>query len=117
MTTKRSETVGYVCVYSLAGTSDTRWRTDEDTLSSIRTMIERRTDLINPEILKVTTTDEQVPLEDTSTEDDMKSINEAIKEENGLCCEVIWSAMQCLKADPRTSIPDAIEYGFGEWVK
>jgi hypothetical protein len=94
-----------------------RWRTDENTLSGIREMIKLRTDLVNPEILKVTTTDEQVPLEDTSTEDAMKSISEAINEENGLCCEVIWSAMQCLKADPRTSIPDAIEYGFGEWIK
>ena len=117
MTTNKRERVGYCCIYSLEGTPNERWHTDEDDLINIQKMIARRKDLVRPEIMKVTTTEEVIDISDTTVGDEMKSISEAIKEENGLCCEVIWSAMQHLKSKPTASIPEAIEYGFGEWIK
>ena len=35
----------------------------------------------------------------------------------GLICEVIWSAMEYLKANPTKSIKEALEAGKQEWIK
>lgn len=48
-------------------------------------------------------------------EDDLKNIAKALKEK--LCVEIIWSAMNKLKIDPDSSITEAIEYGYNEWIK
>lgn len=46
-------------------------------------------------------------------ENDMKAVMGAIK--SNLPCEVIWSAMNYLKQNPKKTIEDAIEYGYAEW--
>lgn len=38
-------------------------------------------------------------------------------EEDGLQAQVILYALLYLKANPGVSIPDAIDYGIGEWLK
>lgn len=38
-------------------------------------------------------------------------------EEDGLQVQVILYAMLFLKKNPNVSIPDAIDYGIGEWLK
>ena len=47
--------------------------------------------------------------------DDLDSIGTAINED--LCVEILWSAMNALKENPKLSIPKAIEAGYGEWIK
>lgn len=34
-----------------------------------------------------------------------------------LCVEILWSAMNALKQNPNLSIQEAIETGYGEWIK
>lgn len=50
-------------------------------------------------------------------EADCSAILQAIKDDNGLSVEIIWSAMLHLKNNPTCTIEDAIDYGFNEWIK
>jgi hypothetical protein len=47
--------------------------------------------------------------------DDLDSIGTAINED--LCVEILWSAMNALKQNPNLSIQEAIDMGYGEWIK
>jgi hypothetical protein len=50
----------YVCKYRDKFHSGTRWVSDSDTLEHIQEMIKLRTDLISPEIWKITTIEEKI---------------------------------------------------------
>jgi hypothetical protein len=50
---------------------------------------------------------------------ELDSITQVLKygDEHGLSVEIIWSAMNAIKDNPKLAISEALNIGAGEWIK
>ena len=50
---------------------------------------------------------------------ELNEISKTLKlaDEYGLQTEVVWSALEYMKRQPKATLVDAIQYGLSEWVK
>lgn len=51
--------------------------------------------------------------------EELQAIGQALQEAKryGLEAEIVWSALDSMKANPNQSLIEAIYYGMSEWIK